>query len=278
MNTTKQTDKYPFFSLEKNAQKKIALLYLNRPEKRNAMDWPFWRDLPAIVQEIEQDKDIRAVVLAAKGKSFSLGLDIAQFSQQFSAELQGQDADSREKLYQLIVQMQQGFDRIYHSSKVYISAVHKHCIGGGLDLISACDIRLASEDAIFSLRETAVAIVADMGSLNRLPSIIGQGNTRLMAFTGQDFFAQQAMQMGLVSKIFPDQETLLKNAIQMAEQIAANPNLAVRGTKEILNYMDDHSIADGMKYVAAWNAAFLDSHDFREVLSAFNEKRKPRFS
>lgn len=268
---------YPFFTIEKNSEKRIAFLYLNRPEKRNSMNWPFWRDLPQVVAELEQDPDIRAVILAGKGKSFSMGLDLEEFQQQFHETIHGDTADGRQRLHQLILDMQSGFNAIAQSKKIYIAAVHKHCVGGGLDLITACDIRLASRDARFSLRETAVAIVADMGSLNRLPGIIGQGNTRMMALTGGDFAAEKALTMGLVSEIYADANKLLKESEQLATTIAANPRLAVQGTKEILNYMDNHSVADGLHYVAAWNAAFLDSQDFRELLAAFRQKRKPHF-
>ncbi|MCE9499556.1 MAG: enoyl-CoA hydratase/isomerase family protein [Leptospira sp.] len=268
---------YSFFEVQKFTDKRIAILFLNHPDKRNAMDWSFWRDLPLVVEEIEQDKGIRSVVIMGKGKSFSTGLDIGDFFEKHNEVVTGAIGDIREDFYRLLLQMQEGFKRIYESEKVYIAAVHKHCIGGGLDLISACDIRLGTKDASVSLRETKVAIVADMGSLNRLPSIIGQGNTRNMAFTGKDFSGEECLRMCLFSEIFETKEELDKAAIRLAEDIAANPGMAVRGTKQILNYMDNHSIDEGMKYVAAWNAAFLDNKDFRELVSAFREKRQPNF-
>ena len=142
----------------------------------------------------------------------------------------------------------------------------------------ACDLRLASKDASFSLRETKVAIVADMGSLNRLPGIIGQGNTAMLAYTGRDFDALEAYRMGLVNEVFEDQDTLMDSALNLAREIASNPYLALKGTKEVLRYQRSHSVEDGMKYVAAWNAAFLDSKDLRELFAAFTEKRKPNFN
>ncbi|MBI3394776.1 MAG: enoyl-CoA hydratase/isomerase family protein, partial [Spirochaetia bacterium] len=170
-------NQYPFFEVEKHADKRTAVIWLSRADKRNAMDWSYWRDLPLLVRDLEKDKDIQVVIIAARGKSFSTGIDLELFIEpEFASTLHGQTGDEREALYKTILEMQEGMNQIAASGKVYICAVHKHCIGGALDLATACDIRLASEDASFSLRETKVAIVADMGSLNRLPAIIGQGN------------------------------------------------------------------------------------------------------
>ncbi len=273
----KQMENFPFFKLEKNPQNRTAILYLNKPDKRNAMDMSFWRDLPHVIRLIETDPEIRCAVIAGSGKSFTTGLDLGEFIADSRQIIQGETGDRRTELYNLILGMQTGLNEIANGRKIYIAAVQKHCIGGGLDLIAACDLRLASKDAQFSLRETRVAIVADMGSLNRLPAIIGEGNTALMAYTGRDFSAEEALRMGLVSEIFETQETLLAGARALAEEIAANPTLAVQGSKEIIRYGRSHGPDDGLKYVAAWNAAFLDSADLRELSSAVLEKRRPVF-
>lgn len=269
--------KHAFFEVEKDSEKRFAVVFLNRPDKRNAMSWDFWRDLPEVVNDLEQDSEIHAVVFAARGKSFSTGLDLEEFSSMFRETIQGSDADHREDLYKLILQMQEGFKRIVNGKKIYIAAVHRHCIGGALDLISACDLRLAAKDASVSLRETKVAIVADMGSLNRLPSIIGHGHTRMMAFTGRDFSAIECKEMGLFNEVYESQEALLDAAKKLAAEVAANPGIVLRGVKNNLRYMEAHSPAEGMEYVAAWNAAFLDSQDFRELMTAFKERRKPKY-
>ena len=268
---------YPFFEVEKDSANRVAHLYLNRPDARNAMNWPFWRDLPLVVDELEADPEVRVVIIAGRGKSFSTGLDLVDFFQQFKSIFQSETADGREELYRLILSMQAGMNRIAGGQNIYIAAVHRHCIGGGLDLIAACDLRLAAKDAAISLREAKVAIVADMGSLNRLPRIMGLGNTRMMAYTGRDFSAEECQRMGLVEQVFENQNELMAGAQKLAEEIAGNPSIAVRGTKHVLNYVPDHSIEDSMKYVAAWNAAFLDSKDLREMFSAFTERRRPEF-
>lgn len=266
---------FKFFEIQKQSENRTALIYLNGPDARNSMVWDFWKELPEVVQHLEEDGQTKAAVFASKKKSFSVGLELNEFGEMFGDIIQGEVADQRMKLLKLIREMQSGFLRIMNSPIVFIAAVHKHCVGGALDLISACDLRLASEDASVSLRETKVAIVADMCSLNRLPSIIGQGNTRMLAFTGADFSAQKCFQMGLFNEICVDQEALHVRASELCQEIAANPGIVLSGVKEQLNYMESHSPEEGLNYVAVWNSAFLDSEDFRELQSAFRERRRP---
>lgn len=267
---------FPFFEIEKEGS--IATLFLNKPDKRNAMDWSYWRDLPLVIEEIENDSTIRAFVIAGRGKSFSTGLDLANFFTEFKDTIQGPLGDDREKFYKLILQMQEGMNRIQNSPKPSIAAVQKHCIGGGLDLIAACDIRYATLDASISLREAKVGIVADMGSLNRLPSIIGQAHTRELALTGKDISGEEALAMGLVTKVFPTVEELMKAAKETAHEIAENPAIVIRGVKQVMNYCMDKSISAGLDYVATWNAGQMDSKDFREAIQAFQNRKKPNFN
>jgi enoyl-CoA hydratase len=267
-------NQYPFFEVEKHVEQQTAVLYLNRPDKLNAMNWPFWRDLPLVVDDLENDPDVRVVILAGRGKSFAVGIDVFDFFSTNMDVLNGATPELREKFHDLIVQMQKGFNHITRGRNIYIAAVHRHCIGAGLDLIAACDLRLASQDANFSLRETKIAIVADMGSLNRLPNIIGQGHTRMMALTGRDFSAAEAYRMGLVNEIHENQETLMKAAMDLAMEIVENADPAVRGTKELLNYMEDHSAEDGLRYVAAWNSAFFNPGEIQKAMQRTMEKKK----
>ena len=264
---------YPFFEVEKIPETKTAILYFNRPDKLNAMNWSFWQDLPKVIEGLEADPEVRVVVVAGRGKSFSVGIDLFEFFINHQRALTGATADAREELYRLIIRMQEGFNRIAAGNKIYIAAIHRHCIGAGLDISAACDLRLASRDALFSLRETKIAIVADMGSLNRLPRIIGQGNTRMMAFTGRDFTAEEALRMGLVNEIYENREALMTGALALATEIAQNAAPAVRGAKRILAYMEDHSVDDGLKYVAAWNSAFLNAREIQEALQRTMEKK-----
>lgn len=267
---------YPFFELEKI--KNVAVLYLNRPEKRNAMNWPFWRDLPFVIKQINEDPQIHCFVIAGKGKSFSTGLDLEEFFHEFQHVVQGELGEGREKLYELILTMQKGINAVYDSKKPSIALIQKHCIGGGLDLISACDIRYATEDAVFSLREAKVGIVADMGSLQRLPHLIGGAHTRELALTGKDISGQEAYQMGLVTKLTKDFDSLLAEGLKTAHEIADNPTIVIRGVKQVLNHGIGKTIEEGLDYVAVWNSSQLDTKEFRSAIQGFMERKRPLFN
>jgi enoyl-CoA hydratase len=267
---------FPFFQVEKPTQSKVACVYMNRGEKRNLMDQAFWRDLPQLVEALEADPEVRAVLIVGKEETFSIGLDFKDFFQQMGDVLQDNGAESREQLRAQIQLMQAGLKRIADSPLIFIAGVHGYCLGAGLDLIAACDLRIASDDALISLRETRMGIVADLGSLQRLPALIGEGNTRLMALTGRDFKARACYEMGLFQEICTYGE-LVNRGLTLAAEVTANPGITLRGVKQVLNYNQGHSIEEGLDYVATWNAAFLNSADFQEAVSAFLEKREPQF-
>jgi enoyl-CoA hydratase len=173
--------------------------------------------------------------------------------------------------------MQRSVTSVAECPKPVVAAVHGYCIGGGVDLVSACDIRVASADAVFSVRETRVAIVADLGSLQRLPRIIGKGHMAELALTGKDITAARAKEIGLVNDVLADADGALAAARDLAGEIAANSPLAVQGTKAVLAACEDRSVPDGLDYVATWNAGFLGSDDLTEAMTAFMEKRPPQF-
>lgn len=228
--------------------------------------------------ELSADDELRAIVITAAGKAFSYGLDLGAAFGDFGKMLtEGGTAAPRSRLHREILRLQRSFNAIAASPVPVIAAVHGWCIGGGLDLISACDIRVASADAKFSLRETRIAIVADLGSLQRVPRIIGQGHARELAFTGKDIDADHALRIGLVNSVYADKEAALRAAYELATEIAANPPLTVRGVKNVMDYGADKTVAEGLEYVAAWNAAFLASEDLVEAATAFAAKRKPEF-
>jgi enoyl-CoA hydratase len=263
-----------FFEIERFPEQKYAILWLNRADKKNAMNWAFWGNLGHAVDVLERDAEIKTVIVAGKGEHFSIGMDFKDFFVTFGPNFQEQNSDNREATHRMVLHMQEGFNKMANGNKVYLAAVQGWCIGGGLDLISACDIRLASADAKISLREVKVAIVADMGSINRLPALIGHANTALMAYTGRDFAAEECQKMGLISQVCSTQEELLESAKSLAAEIAENSGITLRGIKQNLRYMRDHGPEDGLRFVAAWNAAFLDSPDLRETIISFLEKRK----
>jgi len=238
----------------------------------------FFDACDATFAELAERQDVRVVLIFSEAKAFSYGLDLpAAFKQHGNLFVGGGLAGPRTELLALIRRWQRAFGRLAEMKVPVIAAVHGACIGGGLDLVSTVDIRIASEDAYFSLREAAIGIVADLGSLQRLPTLIGEGQTRTMAFTAGNISATRAEAIGLVSEVLPDRDALLTRAQELARTIAAHPPLAIQGTKEVLNYGQGKSIDDGLGYVAAWNAAFLASEDLAEAMSAFMAKRKPVF-
>jgi len=237
----------------------------------------FFTECEQAFTELGRDAALRAVVVRAEGKHFSYGLDLSAAFREWSGSLGGGLAAARTEFLQLARDLQRAFTVIARCPVPVIAAVHGWCIGGGLDLASACDLRLASSDAKFSLRETKVAMVADLGSLQRLPRIIGQGRVRELAFTGKDIPAERALAIGLVNDVFPDRDALVAGAAALASEIAANPPLVVRGVKQVLDYGEGKSVEDGLEYVAAWNAAFLASEDLGEAAAAFAQKRPPVF-
>ena len=186
-------------------------------------------------------------------------------------------ADDRDKLLALIDRMQLAVSAVSTCRKPVIAAIDGWCIGGGLDLAAACDIRICSAQATFSLREIRLAIVADLGSLQRLPPIIGQGHTRQLAYTGEDINAERALRIGLVNDVYADADALFAAASALAKRIAASSPVTVRGVKQVMDYCADKSIEDGLRYTAVWNAAFLQSNDLAEALSAFMERREASF-
>jgi enoyl-CoA hydratase len=238
----------------------------------------FFRECEAVFQRLAGEEDLRAVVVRGEGKAFSHGLDLpAAFAEHGPTLAGGGLARDRTALWHLVRTLQGGFNAVAACPVPVIAAIHGWCIGGGLDLATACDIRLATRDVKISLRETRIAIVADLGSLQRLPRIVGHGHTREMAFTGKDVDAERALRIGLVNDVYDDRDALWAAADAMARDIAANPPLTVRGVKQVLDHGEGKSIADGLAYVAAWNAAFLASEDLGEAVSAFAAKRPPVF-
>jgi enoyl-CoA hydratase len=256
----------------------VATLWLDNPERRNAMGPAFWHDLPVLVRELSDDPAVRAVVVAGKGPHFTTGLDLKSFGGLGGGEEAGSEAARRLGTLTTVKRLQAAITAVADCPKPVIAAVHGYCIGGGVDLITACDVRLASADALFSVRETRIAIVADVGTLQRLPGIVGKGHVAELAFTGKDITAARAREIGLVNDVLPDAAGVLAAARAMATDIAANSPLAVQGTKAVLRACEDRSVAEGLDYVAVWNSAFLQSSDLVEAMAAFVEKRPPRFT
>ncbi len=256
----------------------VATVTLIGPGKGNAMGPDFWRELPEIFAHLDADEQVRAIVVAGSGKHFSYGLDLPAMGSMFAPVL-GENglAGPRTQLMRDIRRMQDAVTAVADSRKPVVAAVQGWCIGGGVDLIAAVDIRYASADAKFSIREVKVAIVADIGSLHRLQGVISDGHLRELALTGKDIDAARAAQIGLVNEVFEDAAATLAAAQATAREIAANPPLVVQGTKDVLDHERSSRVAEGLRYVSAWNAAFLASNDLKEAIAAVFEKRPPQF-
>lgn len=257
----------------------IAEVVLLGPGKGNAMGPAFFRELPELFTALDRDDAVRAVIVRGDRGVFSYGLDLKAMAPSLMPHLgPGNLAAERSRLLDLITDMQRGFDAVERCRKPVIAAIAGACIGGGVDLISACDVRVAARDASFSVREVKVAIVADMGSLARLPRIVGHGHTRELALTGRDIDAERALRIGLVNDVYDDEPLMLDAARALAREIAGNPAVVVQGIKQVLTFGENSSRADAERFVAVWNAAFLASTDLSEAIQAFAERRASRFS
>jgi len=258
----------------------VGTLWLDRPEQRNAMGPAFWTDLPVAMAELDADPDIRAVVLAGRGPHFTAGLDLAAMLGDVAgnAAEDGSPAARAARFLPMVTRLQRALTTVERCSKPVIAAVQGACIGGGVDLVTACDVRLCSADARFSVRETRLAMVADVGTLQRLPRIVGRGHAAELALTGRDVGAARAREIGLVNDVLADAAALHAAAAALAAEIAANSPLAVQGTKHVLRACEDRTVDEGLDYVAVWNAAFLVSEDLTEAMTAFFEKRPAVFT
>lgn len=260
----------PHTLIEVDVEAHVATLALNRTESLNALSLAFAEEITNSIRDLNKRKDIRAIVIMSNAGGFCAGMDLKDFQSLGLMGGRAQDTfffhDKARPLFDCCNVMEE-------CRKPIIAAIHGVCIGGGLDLISACDIRLCTEDATFSIREAALGFVADMGVLQRLPHIIGQGYTREMAYTARFYSAREVERMGLMNNIYPDKETLFTGAKKLAVLIAANPPMAVMATKEVINYSRMSSIANGMSKAIEKNALFMTSKDHLEAVTAFVEKK-----
>ncbi len=259
----------------------VAVLWLDRPEKLNAMHRALWSSIPQAVASLDADETVRAIVLAGKGKAFCAGIDLMDHAQGLTAgSLSGRGESAvgkRRALYDDVRRYQDTVSAFANTNKPVVAAVHGACVGAGMDLITACDIRVAAADAFFSVRETRIAMVADVGTLQRLTRIVGDGAARELIFTGRDIDAARAKEIGLVNEVLPDASACIARARAIAAEIAANSPLAVQGSKQVLGFAERRAIDANLDYVALWNAAFLQSEDLGEAMTAFAQRRPPNF-
>jgi len=256
----------------------VATAILAGPGGTAVMDDRFFTELDDVTSRLAVDDNVRAIVVRGPGKDFSYGLDLREASATLGRLLAEGDAAARTELLDLIRRWQAAVTALAECRKPTIAAIDGWCVGGGVDIAAACDVRLASAGAMFSVRETKVAMVADLGSLQRLVGVIGDGHMRELALTGDDFDARRAERIGFVNHVYPDSDTLQKAALDLACRIAANSPLVLRGVKNVLDTERGPRVRAGLAYTAVWNSAFILSDDLREALNSFAEKRPARFT
>lgn len=254
----------------------VLHVQLNRPSKRNAINLLCWRELVQCFQDISRDPSCRAVVVSGAGSAFTAGIDLSDLGSAFMAS---PDADVARRAWNLrhkILEFQESFSVMEKCPKPVIAAVHGPCIGAGVDLISACDIRFCSQDASFQVKEVDMGLAADVGTLQRLPKIVGsQSLVNELAFTARVMRAPEALSCGLVSRVLPDKDTLLEVALEVAVAIAARSPVAVQGTKVNLLYSRDRPVSEGLLHMATWNMAMLQTEDIPKSVQAALDKKRP---
>ena len=272
------TNKYESFNLE--IEDNIANIILSRPEQLNSMSRKFWVELPEILEEVNRNSEIRVLIISSTGKHFCAGMDLSAFDNgvaNIPKEKRPDNARIGEALYRSAKELQEYISKLEKIRVPVIAAIHGGCIGGAVDLVTACDIRLATTDAFFCIQEINIGMAADVGTLQRLPRIIPDSKMRELAYTGRRMLADEAKESGLVSDVYNSQEEMVNAAKEMANEIAKKSPIAIYGLKALMNYSRDHTITDSLDFNALWSGAMLSQRDMEEAIKAFVEKREATF-
>lgn len=255
----------------------IAQVVFNRPKKVNALNKTAWEEMKSIFETLSDTPEVRVIVLSGEGKHFCAGIDLSLLMAVRQETYDKCEGRTREKVRKFIFFLQSCINAIENCDKPVLAAIHGGCIGGAVDIIGACDMRYATDDAYFTIKEIDMGMVADLGTLQRLPKLIPDGIIREMAYTGRKVSGKEGQTFGLVNRSFVDKETMMAEVNKIAQTIASKSPLSIRGTKEIIKHARDHSVADGLNFMATWNAAMLLSNDLNEAFMATVEKRVPKF-
>mmetsp|Transcript_91698 Transcript_91698/g.268365 ORF Transcript_91698/g.268365 Transcript_91698/m.268365 type:complete len:285 (-) Transcript_91698:89-943(-) len=265
----------------------ILHVELNRPDKLNAMNRKFWQETRECFLAVAGDTDTRVIVISAQGRAFSAGLDLSDFAGGGGEEKKEKKSgaskrDAGRVAYHLrreVLHTQESFNAIEACPQPVIVVGHGAVVGGGIDLMCTCCVRYASRDAWFTIKEVDVGLAADVGTLQRLPKIIGnEGAVRELAYTARKFDAEEALRLGFLTRVFNAREEALDAAMALAKEIAQKSPLAVVGTKRMINFTRDHSVQDGLEYIATWNAAMLQAPDMAIAAASSLRKKTPAFS
>ena len=259
-------------------QDKIAHIRLSRPDAYNTMIPEFWSELPEIVRHVDDAGETRAIVISSTGKHFTAGMDLTVFTSDRNAgERDAETGRRRANFRRDVLRLQETFSCLDRARMPVLAAIQGGCIGGGVDMISASDMRYCSEDAFFCIQEINIGMTADVGTFPRLPHLIPQGIVRELAYTGRRLTAREGLEVGLVNRVFPTHAELVSGVLAIAREIAERSPLAVWGSKEMLNYARDHSIADGLDYIATWQTGMFQPGDMLEAFAAKADSRTPSY-
>jgi enoyl-CoA hydratase len=256
---------------------RIGYITLNRPDKRNALNMAVWRAVGDATAQAEADKDVRVIILRGAGKSFCAGLDLSAENDILHLLTGDSGAVQKVEFFRIVREAQQIHCRLEELRVPVIAAIHGHCLGAGLELVLCCDMRFCTADTQFGLPEARLALITDVGGLQRLPKVVGPGHAREIAFRGHRFDADKARRIGLVNDTFDDKETMDAAVLEIAREIAENPPLAVQGAKEVLLFDYLRGTQRSLEYNAARNAMIVPSEDLGEAFSAYMQKRKAAF-
>lgn len=261
---------------------KVARITLSRGDELNTMTPAFWTELPQIVDGLSNGGEVRAIVLASTGRHFTAGMDLSVFTGGNGAVSGGGAPTSRTARQAstrlLALKLQDSFTALERSRVPVLAAVQGGCIGGGVDMVTACDMRYATADAFFCIQEINIGMTADVGTLQRLPKLIPEGVARQFAYTGERFSAQRAFELGLVNEVFDTHDDLLAGVTEIATEIASKAPMAMWGSKQMLNYTRDHSVADGLDYIATWQMGMFSPEEMGEAFTANAEKRRGNYN
>jgi enoyl-CoA hydratase len=256
----------------------VATVRLNRPDKANAMNAALWQEIRRAFAWVDETPAARVAILEGEGRHFSSGIDLQMMAGLMPQVHDDCDGRAREKLRRVILDLQDTLSSLERCRKPVLAAIHGACVGGAVDLICCADMRYAAADAQFTIKEVDIGMVADVGTLQRLPRLIGsQGLVRELAYTGRSVDAAEARAIGLVNRVYDSREALHTGVREIAATIAAKSPLAIRGIKEMLNYARDHGVADGLNHVATWNAAMLMSEDLMKAMTGAQARVAPKF-
>lgn len=258
----------------------IIHVQLNRTRQLNALNQEIWDEIGDVFAKLDTDQNCRVVILSGSGRAFTSGIDLTSFSSALTMDEELDVARRSRQMLRMIEKMQYSFTLIEKCCKPVIAAIHGYCVGGGIDITSACDIRYCSKETDFSVKEVAVGLAADVGSLNRLPKIIGNHSwLREVSMTARHFGAKEALEQGFVSRICDSYDDVIAAAKETAKIIATSSPVAVQGTKIVLNYARDHPVDESLRYVAMWNMSQLQTDDIAEsAVAVMTKGPKPNYS